>query len=162
MVENISFKSSLSSRCLVLAICFSVNWATVAQAETLDPQSDNLERYQLKRDGDGFIRLDKETGAVSTCSKRGTTLVCQMAADDRDALQEELTDLQDQIAALENRLGMTDDKITKRKQQKRELQSKDKTPGLMEDELDQAMEYSSKVLKRFFAMMKDLRQELNE
>ncbi|MCP5432034.1 MAG: hypothetical protein H6923_02055 [Alphaproteobacteria bacterium] len=56
------------------------------------------ERYSLERRGSVVVRLDHETGAVSRCEERGKSLVCEAAADDLAALQ-------DEVARLDTALG---------------------------------------------------------
>ncbi|MBB3608224.1 hypothetical protein [Rhizobium sp. BK602] len=58
-------------------------------------------RFQLERSGDHFIRLDKQTGAMSICQDQNGNLVCRMAADERSAYDDELDRLSDRVSKLE-------------------------------------------------------------
>ncbi len=58
-------------------------------------------RFQLERSGDHFIRLDRQTGAMSICQDQGGNLVCRMAADERSAYDDELDRLADRVTKLE-------------------------------------------------------------
>lgn len=58
-------------------------------------------RFQLERSGDHFIRLDKQTGAMSICQDQSGNLVCRMAADERAAYDDELDRLSDRVTKLE-------------------------------------------------------------
>ncbi|MBW9112161.1 hypothetical protein JNB88_00675 [Rhizobium cauense] len=60
-------------------------------------------RFQLERSGDHFVRLDKQTGAMSLCEEKDGTLVCRMAADERAAYEQELDRLSARVTALENK-----------------------------------------------------------
>ena len=60
-------------------------------------------RFQLERSGDHFVRLDKQTGAMSLCEEKDGTLVCRMAADERAAYEQELDRLSVRVTALENK-----------------------------------------------------------
>ncbi|MDR7143469.1 hypothetical protein [Rhizobium sp. BE258] len=60
-------------------------------------------RFQLERSGDHFIRLDKQTGAMSLCEEKEGSLVCRMAADERAAYEDELDRLSERVGALENK-----------------------------------------------------------
>ncbi|KRB58873.1 hypothetical protein ASE04_04025 [Rhizobium sp. Root708] len=60
-------------------------------------------RFQLERSGDHFVRLDKQTGAMSLCEEKDGTLVCRMAADERAAYEQELDRLSGRVTALENK-----------------------------------------------------------
>ncbi len=61
----------------------------------------DTERFQLERSGDHFIRLDRQTGAMSICQDQGGNLVCRMAADERSAYDDELDRLADRVTKLE-------------------------------------------------------------
>lgn len=67
----------------------------------------NAGRFQLERSGDHFIRLDKQTGAMSICQDQGGNLVCRMAADERTAYDDELDRLSDRVAKLEKTVTTT-------------------------------------------------------
>jgi hypothetical protein len=58
-------------------------------------------RFELQRSGDHFVRLDKQTGAMSICEDKDGNLVCRMAADERTAYDDELDRLSDRVTALE-------------------------------------------------------------
>jgi hypothetical protein len=60
-------------------------------------------RFQLERGGDHFVRLDRQTGAMSLCEEKDGALVCRMAADERAAYESELDRLSDRVTALENK-----------------------------------------------------------
>ncbi|MDL2404935.1 hypothetical protein PY650_04520 [Rhizobium calliandrae] len=61
----------------------------------------DIKRFQLERSGDHFIRLDKETGAMSICQDQNGNLVCRMATDERAAYDNELDRLSDRVSKLE-------------------------------------------------------------
>ena len=58
-------------------------------------------RFQLERSGDRFVRLDRQTGAMSLCEEKDGALVCHMAADERAAYEAELDRLSERVTALE-------------------------------------------------------------
>jgi hypothetical protein len=60
-------------------------------------------RFQLERSGDHFVRLDRQTGAMSLCEEKDGALVCRMAADERAAYESELDRLSERVTALENK-----------------------------------------------------------
>jgi len=60
-------------------------------------------RFQLERSGEHFVRLDRQTGAMSLCEEKDGTLVCRMAADERAAYEQELDRLSARVTALENK-----------------------------------------------------------
>jgi hypothetical protein len=58
-------------------------------------------RFQLEKSGDHFVRLDRQTGAMSICQDKDGALVCRMAADERAAYEDELDRLAKRVTALE-------------------------------------------------------------
>lgn len=67
----------------------------VAQAE---PVSDD--RFQIEKSGDAYIRLDRQTGTISTCTLSGADLDCRASADERAALQAEIDRLATEVDRL--------------------------------------------------------------
>lgn len=62
-------------------------------------------RYVLKDVEGGFIRLDTQTGAVSHCRARDSQWACAVVADDREALQSEIGELERENADLKRRVA---------------------------------------------------------
>ncbi|WP_430736328.1 hypothetical protein [Rhizobium wenxiniae] len=48
------------------------------------------QRFQLERTDQGIVRLDTETGAITTCTQENNELTCRMAPDERAAYETEL------------------------------------------------------------------------
>jgi hypothetical protein len=65
------------------------------------------QRFQMERTQDGIIRLDTETGAITTCRDQNGELTCRMAPDERAAYETELDLLEKRVTALEERLSQT-------------------------------------------------------
>lgn len=110
-------------------------------------------RFTLEKTENGFIRMDTRTGEMSICSEKAGQLVCRLAADERRAFEETLSDLSDRVAALEQRL---------------ELEAPGSLPGNSQDaipdeaELDRALDAMNKMMRGFFGMVEDLRKEFDE
>ncbi len=68
-------------------------------------QEANAERYTLEKSESGFVRLDRQTGAVTLCTEDQGTLTCRMAADERAAYDEDLARLEKRVEALERQLA---------------------------------------------------------
>lgn len=65
------------------------------------------QRFQMERSEGGIIRLDTETGAITTCRDQSGELTCRMAPDERAAYETELDLLEKRVTALEERLSQT-------------------------------------------------------
>ncbi|NWG45255.1 MAG: hypothetical protein HXY25_01740 [Alphaproteobacteria bacterium] len=62
-------------------------------------RAQGAERFTLEKLEDGaFIRLDRETGQISRCGQRGTSLVCEAAADDLELMRAEVARLDADLA----------------------------------------------------------------
>src|SRR6478609_6288505 len=80
---------SKSSIAIVAAVLITSGAATAQTA----PDTENG-RYALSPAGDGFLRLDTRTGAVSTCTNSSAGWACYMVPDERAALDAEIGRLQ--------------------------------------------------------------------
>ena len=154
----------------VLLAASLLSWTAPAgaaepDASVPDSQLDDT-RYQMRRDGEGIIRLDRKTGSVSRCQTRGASLVCRLAADERAILEEEIASLQAQIDALKSsrsKVGDDEGGLQKNEPGNRENpETKNGIDQADEKELNRVMDYSTAILRRFFTVMKELRKELNE
>jgi hypothetical protein len=68
-------------------------------------QEANADRYALEKSQSGFVRLDRQTGAVTLCTEADGTLTCRMAADERAAYDEDLARLEKRVEALERQIA---------------------------------------------------------
>ncbi len=89
--------SSKFSAVAVLAFCLTVGGACRAGAA---PDTENG-RYTLSPTGDGVLRLDTRTGAVSTCNNSGAGWACYAVPDERAAMDAEIGRLQADIDRLQ-------------------------------------------------------------
>ena len=82
---------------VVLALCLTVGGHALAGAA---PDTENG-RYALSPTGDGVLRLDTRTGAISTCSNSGAGWACYAVPDERAAMDTEIGRLQAGIVRLQ-------------------------------------------------------------
>lgn len=107
------------------------------------------ERYRLEKTQNGYVRMDTQTGAMSICEERNGQLVCKLAADERDAYQ-------DQIERLQSSLKALDDRVTALEKGEPTIRA----PGLpTEEEFEKSMGYMERFFRRFMGMVRDLDQE---
>ncbi|RUM26552.1 hypothetical protein EFQ99_05290 [Rhizobium vallis] len=98
-------------------------------------------RFQLEKSGDHFVRLDRQTGAMSICQDKDGALVCRMAADERAAYEDELDRLAKRVTALEQNTAQ------------RALPS--------DAEVDRSISIMERMMKSFMGMVKEFQAEEN-
>ena len=64
------------------------------------PETENG-RYALSPTGDGVLRLDTRTGAISTCNNSGVGWACYAVPDERAAMDTEIGRLQGDVVRLQ-------------------------------------------------------------
>lgn len=99
------------------------------------------DRYTIERTEDGYLRMDTRTGQMSICSEQSGQLVCRLAVDDRDALQDDLEALQARLTAVENRLSA--------------LEGVPAAGLPSEDEFEKSLSYMERFFRRFMDMVKE-------
>ncbi len=84
-------------------------------AALAEPPPDQGGRYTLSPADDGFVRLDRRTGAMSFCTKKDDGWRCNPMADGSETLRKEIERLQSENESLkankkhlEEMLGMND------------------------------------------------------
>src|SRR5688572_3587242 len=86
---------------VVLALCLA--GAGHALAGPM-PETENG-RYALSPAGDGVLRLDTRTGAVSTCNNSSAGWACYAVPDERSAMDAEIGRLQADVGRLQADIG---------------------------------------------------------
>lgn len=109
----------------------------------------DMQRYELQKTENGYVRLDTESGAMSVCSERDGQLVCRMAADDRLALEDETERLRGELQALEARVAALE---------KRQSVLPLPTDG----DIDRTLGVMERLLRGFVGIAKDLDRETGE
>ena len=77
---------------------------TAAPAIPLTPPANAEGRFTLSPINEGYVRFDSRTGQVSVCSKRTAGWSCQLMAEERAALENEIARLQEENASLKKEL----------------------------------------------------------
>ena len=86
----------------LVAVACLASLAPATAAETPDTENG---RYTLQPSGDGMVRLDTRTGAVSNCSNSGAGWACYAVPDERAALDAEIGRLQTENDKLKAQLA---------------------------------------------------------
>ena len=68
-------------------------------------------RYSMSPVGDGVVRLDTRTGAVTTCSDKGNGWACTIVPDERAAYDAEIGRLLKDNAALKTELAQRESSV---------------------------------------------------
>lgn len=110
-----------------------------------DAQETN--RYSLQKTADGYVRLDTNTGEMSICKEQADQLVCRVAADDRVAIEDDMSQLSARIKAVEDKLASYE---------KSGLSGKNTIPT--DEEFEKTMGYMEKFFRRFMGVVKDLNE----
>ncbi len=89
-------------------------------------------RYQLEKSGDGYVRLDTQTGEMSICKQQNDQLVCRLAAEERAAFQDEIERLDAVLEDLQNRIANLEKQDQSEKQKLPSTAEFERTLGFME------------------------------
>lgn len=131
-----------------------------ASAQNGAPDAENG-RYSFNRVEDGFLRLDQRTGQVSICARRDLGWSCHPVPDERTALEEEITRLQRDNAALKKEMLARG--ITPPRGQTGQAPLPSEKPALKvpnDAELDRAMAVMERLWKRLVEMVQRWQREM--
>jgi hypothetical protein len=111
-------------------------------------------RYAMTPAGDGFLRLDTATGAVSICRQKLDAWTCEGVADDALALKQEVDRLTGENQELKDKLA----KVEAREAQAGPLPANPSTqfPALA---LDEMTDFINKMIRRLQDLVRDLKQQ---
>jgi len=164
-----------------------------ALAQTEDPQAEDsraddrpevdADRYLLAPAGEAYLRLDRQTGRVAECRKRGAGWRCVPVPDAQRAMESEIARLSAELARLERENARLNERLAARDGAARDGDgtgegspapgatpeaSPDPAPRAEgeprftpdeEAELDKALDFTERAMRRFFGMMKTLRED---
>jgi hypothetical protein len=113
-------------------------------------------RYTMAPTTDGFLRLDSRTGEVSECRREADAYRCRLVADERSALQAEIDRLEQENAALKERLARAGGPM--------EPPGSGAKPGAptrspSEVEVDRALGVMERFVRRFMSILRDERAD---
>jgi hypothetical protein len=117
-------------------------------------------RYQIVPDGEGFIRLDTENGALAHCAKRNGAWHCDALAEPKPSTDRNIDTLAGEVSSLTEAVG----ELAKRLDRVEENLAADeghpsKTMEQKEQELDQALSFAERLMRRFFDFVRELKGE---
>ncbi len=136
-------------RLALAAACWCATLAGAVQAQGPD---DGRGRFSLSPVDDGFIRLDKETGAVAMCARKAAEWVCEAVADKTQAASEK-SKLETENQVLKDRVKSLEESLETGKPQANSDAPAGTPSGKMqlptEEEVDKALDYVERMFKKF-------------
>lgn len=119
--------------------------AAFAALCTLPAEAQDVERYQIERTRDGYVRLDTQTGAMTLCREVDGRLSCVPASQSGEA-SDEIADLRERVKALESRIVG--------------LESRAPVAGLPpEEEFERGMGYMERFFRMFMGLVREFEDE---
>ena len=107
-------------------------------------------RYVLEKSGEGFVRMDRETGAMAYCTLTAEGLACKPAKNEQATdRQTEIERLQETLAALDRRVAALENSLSQR------LEST--LPS--EEDFQKTLGYMERFLRSFMGVVKDLERQ---
>jgi hypothetical protein len=112
-------------------------------------------RYRMTpAEGGAFLRLDTQTGAMSVCQRKDGRWACEAVPDERRALETEIDRLKSEVKRLEELLALPDPGTPDGKRAQR---SGPKLSLPSEEDLDRAMDYAQRMMRKFKERMREFR-----
>jgi len=153
------------SKLLIVSGIFAAPLAVaMIAASPISAQDTAAGRYTMHQADDGMLRLDTQTGDVSLCSKANDAWACKPMADDRatakelERLRKENTELRAEVGRLDKMLGVDGSKPNAEMDPPRPGGEKHAFRLPSEKEVDQALNYFERMLKKFQDRLKKLEQ----
>jgi hypothetical protein len=113
-------------------------------------------RFEMRQVGDGYLRFDSDTGALSMCQPQGNQWSCGPVPDDAKALRSEIDrlmaenkELQSAVKRLEALLRLPDEA-----QPAQRKGSTFRWPSQVQ--IEDAVDYMQRMLRKFKKIMRDL------
>src|SRR5208283_3111497 len=123
-----------------LAAPASLAQTTVPPQLTEPPAA--IERFSMTPAEGGFLRLDKQTGAVSFCTVEAGAAACRAGPDERAALEKEIAQLRRENAELKDGRDVS-----------RSQSSASPLPG--EEEFERALSFAERFIRRIVRVFKE-------
>jgi hypothetical protein len=146
----------MTGGCAMLALAF---WFGPASAAGETPA-----RYTMSpAEGGGFVRLDGETGQMALCQRRDTEWSCREMSEPSGGLSQEVERLRTENQKLKGEIRQMEDIMLGDKQGEGGAKG-DRRGGLefklpTEQDLDSAMSYAQRMLRKFREKMREIDQD---
>ncbi len=140
--------------------------------EKIVPPPNPAERFQIERQADGLVRVDKKTGETSYCRRVIDSFVCTLAIEERDTLHNEIANLQNKLSALQEKLDVAGSDEPSQRRPKDDVPDPSPDPNFDDDagfdqdkiekEMDRAIEFTKLTMRKLFKAVKELQKEFQE
>lgn len=124
----------------------TVTIAALLTVIALPAAAQPADRYQMERSGEGFVRLDTQTGEMAFCDEVSGRITCRATQEGSEsamaapALEARIAELEKRIAALEARPGTVQNVPT-------------------EQEFEQTLTFMERFFRRFIGIVKEFEDE---
>ncbi len=136
-----------------------------AAADTTKPDAVGG-RFTMHQADGGYLRLDTQSGQMSMCARKEGRWQCEALADERAALQKDIDqlaqenrDLKTAVKRLEDMVGVGDPAGSDKRADKGFGGSGPKMQLPTEEDVDKALSYAQRMLKKFKDKIKELGED---
>ena len=140
-----------AGRLIAVALMLTIITAFSAQAESSD--RDQVTRFSIIETANGFLRLDQKNGNISICKAENGQMSCKLAANERNAYQQEIDGINQQLDKMKVRIDALEGRKTTAKLKP------DSSDAKEEEEFDRALKFADKAFRHFFGMVQELKKE---
>lgn len=123
--------------------------ALVVAGGPLAASAQESDRYALEKSGDGFVRMDRQSGEMAYCTVSGDGLACKPATEGEAVPAADIARLQEAIAALDRRMVKLENSLAQR------LESSLPT----DEDFEKTLGYMERFLRSFMGVVKDLEKD---
>jgi hypothetical protein len=115
-----------------MRIATLLGFTTAAFLATTAARAEQQGRYVFDRSNNEIVRLDTQTGEMSTCEDKGGQLTCRPAVEEKQASQSEIDRLNQKVDRLEKQLAELEKRVVSPKDLLPSDEQVDRTLGIME------------------------------
>jgi hypothetical protein len=134
-------------RVLLVALCAALAGTGLTFAQSRFAGSDD--RYVATQVEGGVLRIDRQSGAVSLCTRAGGDWICELVPDDREAMLAEIEQLRRDNRQLRRRLASADPTFRERDRNREIRPGVDPDDGrLTREEIDETMDSFEYMMER--------------
>jgi hypothetical protein len=124
----------------------------LASPLSAQPPDDGKGRFAMSPIDGGFLRLDKETGAVALCTRKSEAWLCEPVEDKTRGSDDKFARLEAENKSLKDRVKSLEEALETNKQPNTAEGPPPPSPKMQlptEEEVDKAMDYVERIFKKF-------------